>query len=141
MARAVFERAMKRAGVGRWEPVSLAFSGGADSTALLVLAMERQKAGVTALVVDHGIVPGSGERAERAKRRAEGLLGARARVVKGQTEGVKQAEARRARFAGLLREAGGERVLVAHHGGTSGRPSSCASQAAPVSTVWQASGR
>ncbi|MGL6236884.1 MAG: tRNA lysidine(34) synthetase TilS [Segniliparus sp.] len=95
--------------------VFVALSGGADSLALTAaLAMERPSAG--ALVVDHGLQPGSGETADRAARQALGLGCASARVLRVSADGPGglEAAARAARQAALRRAGEDSPVLLAH---------------------------
>ncbi len=103
--------------------LAVAVSGGADSMALCLLADEwaqRRRGRVRALVVDHGLRPGSGDEA----RRVVGWLGARdiaATVLCW--EGAKpasnvQAAARAARYrlvTGWCRDAGVLHLLIGHH--------------------------
>ena len=81
--------------------VACAVSGGADSTALMLLAVE---AGceVTAVHVDHGLRPGSASEAEVVARSAQ-AVGARFRSVRAEvTDGPNlEARAREARYSAL----------------------------------------
>ena len=71
-ATAAVRVAVRRALGGVDGPVAAAVSGGADSLALAAaLAFERP--GVSALVVDHGLQPGSAEVAARAAAQCRGL--------------------------------------------------------------------
>ena len=69
---ALFEAAMRAVGLFEPYPVlAVALSGGADSTALLLLAdgWARARGGhVVALLVDHGLRPGSGDEAALVAR-------------------------------------------------------------------------
>jgi tRNA(Ile)-lysidine synthetase-like protein len=95
-------------------PVVAAVSGGADSLALAAaLAFERRGSG--ALVVDHGLQPGSDEVAARAAQQCRDL-GLDARVLHGEPQGGGGPEdaARALRYA-LLDEAAGEAVVLLAH--------------------------
>jgi tRNA(Ile)-lysidine synthase len=82
-------------------PVACAVSGGADSLALLVLAVEAG-CGVTAVHVDHGLRPGSGAEADvvrdAAARVGAAFVAERAEVAPGANL---EARARAARYAAL----------------------------------------
>src|SRR6266508_1002770 len=81
--------------------VTCAYSGGADSTALLVLA-QRAGCDVTAIHVDHGLRPSSRSEAELAATNAE-LLGVQFRSLEvrvGSGPNL-EARARAARLAAL----------------------------------------
>lgn len=121
-AVAEVRRAVRGAVVGAEGPIVAALSGGADSLALTAaLAFEAAKAGVTAVavVVDHGLQPGSAAVAETAAHAAR-ALGLDARVVRVEvTAGADglEAAAREARYAALAaaaREAGAGTVLLGH---------------------------
>ncbi|MGC5014828.1 tRNA lysidine(34) synthetase TilS [Streptosporangium sp. DT93] len=114
-----------RLALGDLEPgrsVLAACSGGADSLALAAaLGFVAPRAGLRAglLTVDHGLQPGSGERADDvvALAPALGLDLAEALPVSVGTEGGPEAAARQARYAALSRAAerlGAEAVLLAH---------------------------
>lgn len=93
-------------------PVVAAVSGGADSLALAAaLAFERPESG--AVVVDHGLQPGSEDVAAKAAEQCEGL-GLRAHVLRGQAvaSGGPEATARALRYA-LLDQVEGT-VLLGH---------------------------
>ncbi|MFE6965694.1 tRNA lysidine(34) synthetase TilS [Agromyces sp. NPDC057679] len=102
--------------------VLVALSGGADSLALAAAAaFEAPRAGVAAgaVVVDHGLQPGSAEVAERAARAARelGLDPVLVRHVEVGDEGGPEASARIARYAALdaaARETGAALVLLGH---------------------------
>ncbi|EHR53161.1 tRNA(Ile)-lysidine synthetase [Saccharomonospora marina XMU15] len=84
----------------------VAVSGGADSLALADAAAHagrRRNVRVRAIVVDHGLQPGSAEVAERAAETARGLGVDEARVVPVTVSGPggQEAAARRARYAAL----------------------------------------
>ena len=101
--------------------VLVALSGGADSTALLAALAEMRDAGevleLTAVHVDHALRPGSHVDAE-ACARVCGSLGVPFRQVKVEVRGGNvQAEARKARYAALRREAarvGATRIATGH---------------------------
>lgn len=103
--------------VGPGDRVELALSGGADSLALAAcLAFVGPKAGWAcgAVVVDHGLQPGSDSVAETAAAQAR-ELGLEAEVVRvqvGQTGGL-EAAARDARYA-VFRARPAAAVLLAH---------------------------
>lgn len=104
-------------------PVLIACSGGADSLALAAAAAHLQTrrqhypAGLSAIVVDHGLQPGSAAIAEQVVTRLAdlGLAASSARVqVVGGGEGL-EAAARAARYAGLAASAGPDaHVLLGH---------------------------
>lgn len=94
--------------------VCVALSGGADSLALTAAAL-RADLGVRALIVDHGLQPGSAAVAERAALAAT-ELGADARVLRvevGRTGGL-EAAARTARYRALDDAREGLPVLLGH---------------------------
>ena len=100
-------------------PVLVACSGGADSLALAAaVAFEAPRAGVPAgaVTVDHGLQPGSGERAEATAgllRRIglDPVVVVRADVG---TTGGPEGAARAARYAALAAAAPGARVALGH---------------------------
>jgi len=102
--------------------VLVALSGGADSLALAAAtAFEAPRAGTTAgaVVVDHGLQPGSAEVAEAAAARASalGLAPVVVRRVAVGAEGGPEAAAREARYAALTAvaaETGAAVVLLGH---------------------------
>jgi len=101
--------------------VYVAVSGGADSLALAEAAAyaTRDAVEVTALVVDHGLQPGSGAVAETAAATARKLGAAEARVLPVSVSGPggPEAAARRARYR-ALREAlpaGAEATVLLGH--------------------------
>lgn len=102
--------------------VLVALSGGPDSLALAAAtAFEAQRAGIRAgaIVVDHGLQPGSAEVASRAAQQARDLGLAPVRSVRVSVDGSggPEAAARTARFAALDRaakEAGASLVLLGH---------------------------
>lgn len=102
--------------------VLVALSGGPDSLALAAAtAFEAERAGVRAgaVVVDHGLQPGSGDAAERAaaQARALGLDPVRVVPVQVSPEGSPEAAARQARYAALLqvrKQEGAAAVLLGH---------------------------
>lgn len=104
--------------------VAIAFSGGPDSLALLVLAAQwakkRKGTRLVAFTVDHGLRAASAEEARVAARLSR-TLGVAHRILRWQGDkpasGV-QAAAREARYALLLaacRASGAGDLLVAHH--------------------------
>lgn len=100
------------------QPVVVACSGGADSLALAAaVAFEAPRAGVpaAAVTVDHGLQPGSGERAETTADllRRIGLDPVVVRVDVG-TAGGPEGAARAARYAALAGAAPGARVALGH---------------------------
>ncbi|MFF2494298.1 tRNA lysidine(34) synthetase TilS [Agromyces sp. NPDC058064] len=102
--------------------VLVALSGGADSLALAAAAaFEAPRAGIAAgaVIVDHGLQPGSAEVAERTARTARelGLDPVLVRRVEVGGEGGPEASARDARYAALdaaARETGAALVLLGH---------------------------
>lgn len=109
-----------RHAVRRWRgarcgPVAVALSGGADSLALTAAAAAEYD-DVAALIVDHGLQPGSREVADTAAAQALALGCANARVltVTVDREGGMEAAARRARYTALDAARGDAAVLVAH---------------------------
>jgi tRNA(Ile)-lysidine synthase len=103
------------------QPVLAAVSGGADSLALAAaLAFEARSAGVRvgAVTVDHGLQPGSGERAERTAEllRGLGLDPVLVRRVAVGADGGPEGAARAARYAALAAAATdlGARVALGH---------------------------
>ena len=102
--------------------VLVALSGGPDSLALAAaLAFEAPRAGLRAgaLIVDHGLQPGSADVAARAARQAEQLGLAPVRVLRVDVDarGGPEAAARTARYAALesaASELGAAAVLLAH---------------------------
>ena len=108
-------RAFRRAHPEIGDAVCVGLSGGADSLAL-VAAATAEFADVTALVVDHGLQPGSDEVARRAAAAARGL-GAAAEVlvvvVDSRGSGP-EAAARTARYTALDAARRGRPVLLAH---------------------------
>jgi tRNA(Ile)-lysidine synthase len=103
------------------QPVLVACSGGADSVALAAaLAFEARNAGVTVggVTVDHGLQPGSAERATRTADllRDLGLAPVLVQQVDVGADGGPEAAARTARYAALAAaaEAHGARVALGH---------------------------
>ncbi len=118
---AEIRRAVRVALAGVDGPVVIGLSGGADSLALTAaVAFEAPKIGVSAIavVVDHGLQPGSDIVAARAVAAAGDLgIPARAVAVEVGTEGGLEAAAREARRAALrdaARAAGARTILLAH---------------------------
>lgn len=106
----------------------VAFSGGPDSLALLHALVRRAagRAQVHAAHLDHGLDPGSAERARRAAELARRLGLTRGRIHLGRVQPPEEladgpeAWARRERYAFLervARDAGCARILTAHHAG------------------------
>ncbi len=105
------------------EPLVLvALSGGPDSLALAAaVAFEAPRAGMRAgaVIVDHGLQPGSADAAARASAQATwlGLAPVTVRTVSVGTEGGPEAAARTARYAALdaaAAETGAAAVLLGH---------------------------
>jgi tRNA(Ile)-lysidine synthase len=105
--------------------VLAACSGGADSLALAAaLAHEAPRAGLRAggVTVDHGLQPGSAERAQEVARVLAGLgldpvERVTVRVAHGAGQGGPEAAARDARYealAGAMRQTGAKAVFLAH---------------------------
>lgn len=102
--------------------VLVALSGGPDSLALAAAtAFEAPRAGLRggAVIVDHGLQPGSADAAARAARQATdlGLDPVLVRTVTVGTAGGPEAAARTARYAALeeaARETGATGVLLGH---------------------------
>lgn len=95
----------------RW---CVGLSGGADSLALTAVAAALKP--TTALIVDHGLQPGSAEVAATAAAQARQLGCVDARVISVQvgTGGGPEAAARTARYDALDAARGGAPVLLAH---------------------------
>mgnify|MGYP006277342049 CR=1 FL=1 len=121
---ALFEAAMGAAGPFEPSPVlAVALSGGADSTALLLLAdgWARARGGhVVALVVDHGLRPGSGDEAALVARECV-RRGIAQRILRwagphpGRRIQERAREARHALLEEACREAGILHLLLGHH--------------------------
>ncbi len=102
--------------------VLVALSGGPDSLALAAAtAFEAPRAGLGAgaVIVDHGLQPGSADAAAHAARAATdlGLAPVLVRTVTVGTDGGPEAAARTARYAALeaaARETGASAVLLGH---------------------------
>lgn len=100
----------------------MALSGGPDSLALAVAtAFEAPRAGLRAgaVIVDHGLQPGSADAAAQAARQADalGLSPVIIRTVTVGTDGGPEAAARTARYAALndvAAETGAHAVLLGH---------------------------
>lgn len=105
-----FERAH---GIGP-DPWCVALSGGADSLALTAVAARLRP--TTALIVDHGLQPGSAAVAADARDRALGFgcVDARVIAVTVGSAGGPEAAARTARYAALDEARGDAVVLLAH---------------------------
>ena len=95
----------------RW---CVALSGGADSLALTAVAARSRP--TTALIVDHGLQPGSGDVAGTARDQALGLGCVDAQVLRVEvgSSGGPEAAARTARYAVLESARDGAPVLIAH---------------------------
>jgi tRNA(Ile)-lysidine synthase len=101
------------------QPVLVACSGGADSLALAAaIAFEAPRAGVPAgaVTVDHGLQPGSAERAARTAvlLRNLGLEPVSVVRVDVGADGGPEAAARAARYAALATAARGARIALGH---------------------------
>lgn len=117
--------------LGPWPPegsitlVAIAVSGGADSTALAVLAgrwAARRGLRVLGLVVDHALRPASALEAAETVGRLAGIgIAARLLTLRGLDPGCGLAQrARTARYAALTaacRDAGAVDLLLGHHAG------------------------
>ncbi|SNS71229.1 tRNA lysidine(34) synthetase TilS [Rhodococcoides kyotonense] len=101
--------------VARPGPVVVALSGGADSLALTAAAVAETPS-VRALVVDHGLQPGSRDVADAAASAARvlGCIDATVLPVDVDGAGGMEAAARRARYRALDDARDGAHVLVAH---------------------------
>lgn len=99
------------AGAERW---CVALSGGADSLALTAAAAQVRP--TTALIVDHGLQPGSAAVAETARCHAMdlGCVSAHVISVKVGSIGGPEAAARTARYAALEQARDGAPVLIGH---------------------------
>ncbi|MEM7050185.1 MAG: tRNA lysidine(34) synthetase TilS [Acidobacteriota bacterium] len=102
------------------QPLVVAFSGGVDSLALLLVARDVAGVRLVAAHLDHGLVAGSAERARRARRLAEELgvewVAERRAVALGDSGA--EAAARRVRYEFLVevaRRLGSRAVLTGHH--------------------------
>ncbi len=95
----------------RW---CVALSGGPDSLALTAVAAAAKP--TTALIVDHGLQPGSADVAEAARDQALALGCVAAKVLRVDvgTEGGPEAAARDARYRALEAARGDAPVLLAH---------------------------
>lgn len=100
--------------LGAGESWCVALSGGPDSLALTAAAASLRP--TTALIIDHGLQPGSAQVAETARRQALDLGCAAARVLRVRvgTAGGPEAAARAARYAALQAARGDAPVLLAH---------------------------
>lgn len=120
-AVAEVRRAVRASLEGRSGAIVVALSGGADSLALAAAtAFESPRHGIRAeaVVIDHGLQPGSAVIAERAADAARGLgLPARVVAVEVRAGGGPEAAARAERYAALARaaaEVGADAVLLGH---------------------------
>lgn len=95
----------------RW---CVALSGGPDSLALTAIAARERP--TTALIVDHGLQPGSAQVADLARRQALelGCVDARVIPVTVGAQGGPEAAARTARYAALDHARAGGPVLLGH---------------------------
>jgi tRNA(Ile)-lysidine synthase len=115
---AALEANLGALGIGPGAELVVAFSGGADSLALLALLAhlpDGVRPAVEAIHVDHGLRPESAQEAAAALALAR-ALGVRARVLRVDVSGrggVEEA-ARKARYRALARAAGGRPVATAH---------------------------
>lgn len=102
------------AGTGLDGPWCVALSGGPDSLALTAAAAAVKPS--TALIVDHGLQPGSAAVAETARAQALGLGCVQAHIltVTVGTDGGPEAAARRARYDALQHARDGRPVLLGH---------------------------
>lgn len=103
--------AVRLADVPAW---CVALSGGPDSLALTAAATSIRP--TTALIIDHGLQPGSAEVAQAARRQALelGCVAARVLPVRVGSEGGPEAAARTARYAALESARAGAPVLLGH---------------------------
>jgi tRNA(Ile)-lysidine synthase len=104
---------------GADRPVLVACSGGADSLALAAaVAFEAPRAGVPAggITVDHGLQPGSADRAEATAGLLRGMGLDPVVVVRADVgaDGGPEGAARAARYAALAAAAGPARVALGH---------------------------
>lgn len=92
----------------------VALSGGPDSLALTAAAAAVRP--TTALIVDHGLQPGSADVARTAREQAHdlGCVAAQVLAVQVGRDGGPEAAARTARYAALDTARGGAPVLLAH---------------------------
>ncbi|HEY0839281.1 MAG TPA: tRNA lysidine(34) synthetase TilS [Vulgatibacter sp.] len=115
---AALSAGFERLCIGAGQDVVIAFSGGADSLALVALAglvPRRLRPGVEAIHVDHGLRPESASDADAAISLAASL-GVSCRVVRMEAagRGGLEAIARRGRYEALARVAAGRTILTAH---------------------------
>lgn len=104
--------ALAEPGDGR---VAVAVSGGADSLALAAAAAHVRPGRVEALIVDHGLQPGSAEVAAGVAKQLDGFgMPARVLTVTVAGPGGTEAAARRVRYDALRAAAGGALVLLGH---------------------------
>lgn len=122
-ARNLIRGALDEAGVPEGSLVLVACSGGTDSLALAAVAAYFAQSGrcrVGAVVVDHGLQPGSAEVAEKARGQLDalGLQPVEVRSVAVETAGMgPEAAARAARYAALdaaVEEHSAAAVLLGH---------------------------
>lgn len=105
---------IRRAVRGFCSDCVVGLSGGADSLALAA-ALAAENVAAEAIVVDHGLQPGSADVAAQARAKAQ-RLGVPARVIAVEvgSAGGMEAAARDARYEALLAAAQGRPVLVGH---------------------------
>lgn len=87
-------------------PVIVACSGGSDSLALArAIGLEAREAGAvpTAVIIDHGILPDSAERARWARDELEGIMAAEIIAVDAAGPGGPEGAAREARYRALAK--------------------------------------
>ena len=100
--------------LGSAEPWCVALSGGPDSLALTAIAASLRP--TSALIVDHGLQPGSATVAATAQRQAEklGCVDTQVLCVRVGAEGGPEAAARNARYRALADARRDRPVLLAH---------------------------
>lgn len=122
-ARNLIRAALEEAGIAPGSRILVACSGGTDSLALAATAAYFEQSGqyrVGAVVVDHGLQPGSAEVAEAARKQLTGLglSGVEVRRVRVATAGMgPEAAARTARYEALdeaVHQQGAAAVLLGH---------------------------
>ncbi|MGQ0558696.1 MAG: tRNA lysidine(34) synthetase TilS [Sphingosinicella sp.] len=114
-----FRGDLEALGAAPGDRLGIALSGGPDSVALLLLAVDARHGEVEAATVDHGLRPESAEEAAFAGRLCQALAVPHAILRPAEPiTGSVQAEARRVRYAlleGWRRERGLNWLLTAHH--------------------------
>ncbi len=113
---AKFAGTLERLGCPPDAPLAVAVSGGADSTALLLLAATARPGAVVAATVDHGLRPEAAAEAARvaALCAALGVPHATLAIAVGRVRGGPQASARAARYDALFRWCPARWLLTAH---------------------------